>query len=111
MEEKGKHSVNNEDMTPFGSPYLGDLRTGRALLQAIEYQEHWVALLDWGSAALKLADRERIVGWKNWKQPSRSCGEKAHRQCIRITEHPNQRLSNNTNIENNSKTTLTKATP
>ena len=26
--------------------YLGDLRTGRALLQAVEYQGHWVALLE-----------------------------------------------------------------
>ena len=43
--------------------YLGDLRTGRALLQAVEYQGHWVALLDWGSAALKLADREQWIGW------------------------------------------------
>ena len=43
--------------------YLGDLRTGRALLQVVEYQGHWVALLDWGSAALKLADREQWIGW------------------------------------------------
>ena len=43
--------------------YLGDLRTGRALLQAVEYQGHWVALLDWGSAGLKLADREQWIGW------------------------------------------------
>jgi hypothetical protein len=51
--------------------YLGDLRTGRALLQAVEYQGHWVALLDWGSAALKLADREQWIGWSAQQRAER----------------------------------------
>ena len=51
--------------------YLGDLRTGRALLQAIEYQGHWVALLDWGSGALKLADREQWIGWTSQQRAER----------------------------------------
>ena len=28
--------------------YLGDCPEGRQLLQVIEYQGHWVVLLDWG---------------------------------------------------------------
>lgn len=43
--------------------YLGDLPTGRQLLQAVEYQGRWVALLDWGPACWKLADRENHIGW------------------------------------------------
>ena len=30
--------------------YLGDCPAGRQLLQVVEYQGHWVALLDWGPA-------------------------------------------------------------
>ena len=51
--------------------YLGDLRTGRALLQVVEYQGHWVGLLDWGSAALKLADREQWIGWTSQQRAER----------------------------------------
>jgi hypothetical protein len=43
--------------------YLGDLPQGRQLLQAVEYKGQWVALLDWGPATLKLADREAWIGW------------------------------------------------
>lgn len=43
--------------------YLGDCAQGRQLLQVIEYQGHWVALLDWGPACWKLADRELHIGW------------------------------------------------
>jgi hypothetical protein len=43
--------------------YLGDLPQGRQLLQVVEYQGQWVALLDWGPATLKLADREAWIGW------------------------------------------------
>lgn len=43
--------------------YLGDLPQGRQLLQAVEYQGQWVALLDWGPATWKLADREEWIGW------------------------------------------------
>ena len=43
--------------------YLGDCPQGRQLLQVVEYQGHWVALLDWGPACWKLADREAYIGW------------------------------------------------
>jgi hypothetical protein len=43
--------------------YLGDLPQGRQLLQVVEYQGQWVALLDWGPASWKLADREEWIGW------------------------------------------------
>ena len=43
--------------------YLGDLPQGRQLLQVVEYQGQWVALLDWGPATWKLADREEWIGW------------------------------------------------
>ena len=43
--------------------YLGDHPQGRQLLQVVEYQGHWVALLDWGPACWKLADREARIGW------------------------------------------------
>jgi hypothetical protein len=43
--------------------YLGDLPTGRQLLQVVEYKGHWVALLDWGPASLKLAGRDQRIGW------------------------------------------------
>jgi len=43
--------------------YLGDAPRGRGLLQAVEYQGRWVALLDWGNASHKLSDREEWIGW------------------------------------------------
>jgi hypothetical protein len=43
--------------------YLGDVPAGRQLLQAVEYHGQWVALLDWGPATWKLADREEWIGW------------------------------------------------
>ena len=43
--------------------YLGDLPQGRQLLQVVEYNGQWVALLDWGPAIWKLADREEWIGW------------------------------------------------
>ena len=43
--------------------YLGDLRTGRHLLQVVEYQGQWLALLDWGASAHKLNDRDEWIGW------------------------------------------------
>jgi hypothetical protein len=42
---------------------LGDVPQGRQLLQAVEYDGQWVALLDWGPATWKLADREEWIGW------------------------------------------------
>jgi hypothetical protein len=43
--------------------YLGDVPQGRQLLQVVEYDAQWVALLDWGPATWKLADREEWIGW------------------------------------------------
>lgn len=43
--------------------YLGDVSQGRQLLQVVEYNGQWVALLDWGPATWKLADREEWIGW------------------------------------------------
>ncbi len=51
--------------------YLGDSRQGRQLLQVIEYQGHWVALLDWGPACWKLADREAHIGWTSQQRAER----------------------------------------
>lgn len=43
--------------------YLGDVPQGRQLLQVIEYEGRWLALLDWGPASWKLTDREEWIGW------------------------------------------------
>ncbi len=51
--------------------YLGDLRSARGLLQVIEHQGQWVALLDWGPAALKLADRDEWIGWTGQQRAER----------------------------------------
>jgi hypothetical protein len=50
--------------------YLGDVPEGRQLLQVVEYHGQWVALLDWGPATGKLADREEWIGWPPSKGPS-----------------------------------------
>ena len=51
--------------------YLGDCPAGRQLLQVVEYQGHWVALLDWGPACWKLADRETHIGWTHQQRAQR----------------------------------------
>lgn len=43
--------------------YLGELPQGSMLLQVLEHEGRWVALLDWGPAAHKLADRDEWIGW------------------------------------------------
>ena len=43
--------------------YLGDVPQGRQLLQVVESDGQWVALLDWGPATWKLGDREDWIGW------------------------------------------------
>lgn len=43
--------------------YRGDVPQAHQLLQAVEYHGDWVALLDWGPATWKLADREEWIGW------------------------------------------------
>jgi len=42
---------------------LGDAPLGHRLLQAVESNGQWVALLDWGPATWKLADRKERIGW------------------------------------------------
>ena len=51
--------------------YLGDCPQGRQLLQVVEYNGHWVALLDWGAACWKLADRELHIGWTHQQRAER----------------------------------------
>ena len=52
--------------------YLGPSKAkGRCVVQAIEYEGRWVALLDWGPAALKLADRDEWIGWDNRQRADR----------------------------------------
>ncbi|MBM3883608.1 MAG: DUF4338 domain-containing protein, partial [Verrucomicrobia bacterium] len=51
--------------------YLGNLPQGRQLLQAVESNGQWVALLDWGLATWKLADREERIGWTPQQEAQR----------------------------------------
>ena len=51
--------------------YLGDVPQGRQLLQAVECDGQWVALLDWGPATWKLADREEWIGWTSRQRAER----------------------------------------
>ena len=51
--------------------YLGNLPTGRCLLQVVEYKGRWVALLDWGPAAHKLSDRDDWIGWTGQQRAER----------------------------------------
>ena len=51
--------------------YLGDLRTGRHLLQVVEHQRRWLALLDWGASAHKLSDRDEWIGWTSQQRTER----------------------------------------
>ena len=40
-------------------------------LEVVEYQGHWVALLDWGPACWKLIDREAHIGWTHQQRAER----------------------------------------
>ena len=51
--------------------YLGQVPQGRQLLQVVEYDDQWVALLDWGPATWKLADREEWIGWTGQQRAQR----------------------------------------
>lgn len=51
--------------------YLGDCPQGRRLLQVVEQGDRWVALLDWGPACWKLADRESHIGWTHQQRAQR----------------------------------------
>lgn len=52
--------------------YLGATKArGHSLLQIIEYKDQWVALIDWGPAALKLGDRDEWIGWNGRQRADR----------------------------------------
>ena len=51
--------------------YLGDVRTGRHLLQVVEHRGRWLALLDWGASAHKLSDRDEWIGWTGQQRAER----------------------------------------
>jgi hypothetical protein len=52
--------------------YLGPVkRSGKGLIQIIEYQGSAVALMDWGPAALKLIDRDQWIGWNGRQRADR----------------------------------------
>jgi len=52
--------------------YLGAIApVGKTLIQAIEYEGQWVALLEWGPAVLKLADRDGWIGWTDQQRAQR----------------------------------------
>lgn len=52
--------------------YLGAGRpVGRTLVQAVHHRGRWVALLVWGAAALKLADRDEAIGWTDSQRAER----------------------------------------
>ncbi len=52
--------------------YLGaGRRVGHTLTQVVHHCGRWVALLDWGPPALKLADREAWIGWTDLQRAQR----------------------------------------
>jgi Domain of unknown function (DUF4338)/DDE_Tnp_1-associated len=52
--------------------YLGKGQAvGKTLSQVVHYHGRWVALLEWGPASLKLADRDEWVGWSDQQRAER----------------------------------------
>jgi len=52
--------------------YLGAIPpVGKTLIEAIEYEGQWVALLEWGPGVLKLADRDEWIGWTDQQRAQR----------------------------------------
>jgi len=52
--------------------YLGAGReVGRTLVQVVHHHGRWVALLAWGPAAMKLVDREEMIGWTDQQRAQR----------------------------------------
>ncbi len=52
--------------------YLGEpVPVGQSLFQVVHHQGRWVALLHWGPAARKLADREAWIGWTDLQRAQR----------------------------------------
>jgi len=55
--------------------YLGAIPpVGKTLIEAIEYEGQWVALLEWGPGVLKLADRDEWIGWTDQQRAQRLGG-------------------------------------
>lgn len=55
-----------------GGHYLGRTRpVGDFLRQVVLIDDEWVALLAWGSAAYKLKDREKWIGWSDSQRQER----------------------------------------
>jgi hypothetical protein len=52
--------------------YLGKGQAvGKTLCQVVHYHGRWVALLEWGPASLKLADRDEWIGWSDQQRAER----------------------------------------
>lgn len=52
--------------------YLGAAsQVGNTLIQVVHHHGRWVALLEWGPAALKLTDREEWIGWTDIQRAQR----------------------------------------
>ena len=52
--------------------YLGAGReVGRTLIQVVHHRGRWVAPLMWGPAAMKLVDREEMIGWTDQQRAQR----------------------------------------
>jgi len=52
--------------------YLGAAPpVGKTLTQLVHHRGRWVALLEWGPAARKLADREEWIGWNGLQRAQR----------------------------------------
>lgn len=52
--------------------YLGDIRdVGRTLIQVVHHRGRWVAILVWGPAGIKLADRDEWIGWTSQQRAER----------------------------------------
>lgn len=66
-EEKEKASEYLEE-----EHYLGKCKPiGKMLTQVVHYKGHWVALLVWGAASRKLADRDQWIGWTDLQRAER----------------------------------------
>jgi hypothetical protein len=63
--------------------YLGELGPGSMLMQVVEHDGRWVALLDWGPAAHRLADRDEWIVWTAQQRAERlPLGVMNRRFCI-----------------------------
>jgi hypothetical protein len=52
--------------------YLGAGRdVGRTLVQVVHHRGRWAAILVWGPAAMKLADRDQWIGWTHLQRAER----------------------------------------